>query len=387
MIELKEEAVFNAKAVLVCPRFTPSADPIRQDETAALCRTMGLDVIAVLDAPLKVPKAATYIGSGKVEQLAALADETGCAIAVFDCDLSPTMQLNLEQATGLCIIDRQEVIIQIFADRARTREARIQVDLARLKYSLPRLSRKWTSLSQTRGGVRGGKGAGEKQLELDRRYVESRIRSLQRELDKVKRQRSVQRGSRMGGDIPKIALVGYTNSGKSSLLNALCGSDVLAQDKLFATLDPVTRRLGLPDGSVALLTDTVGFVRDLPHQLIDSFRSTLEEAALADVLLLICDATHPDVLLCFETAIGVLEELGCKDRKTIVVINKMDALTPEREGRLGILEARASQITPVPVQKISVLTGFGLKALRNCISQVIRSPLSESEQGPCLQSL
>lgn len=367
MIELKEESVFNAKAIIVEPRYADDSDSAvstRLDEMKSLCSTMGLNICEVMIAPIKSVKAATFIGSGKLEELVDKAAADDASIAVMDCELSPTQQLNMEERSGLCVIDRQEVIIQIFADRAQTKEAMIQVNLASLKYSLPRLTRKWTSLSQTRGGVRGGKGAGEKKLELDRRYVESRIKAFSDELEKVKRQRNTQRQSRLSSPIPKIAIVGYTNSGKSSLLNKLSASDVLAEDKLFATLDPVTRKLNFNDGSQALLTDTVGFVSNLPHHLIDSFRSTLEEACLADMLLIVADATHPSLLSCFHTTMEVLQSLGCIQKNIVIAINKMDVATEDCMLQIARLESEAIKATGQRPIRISARTSEGLDDLK-----------------------
>lgn len=231
--------------------------------------------------------------------------------------------------TSVAVIDRQEVILQIFSDRAATREATLQVALARMEYSLPRLTRKWTHLSRQQGGAKGTRGEGETQLEIDRRIVTNRIVALKDELKKVEAQRTVQRKNRLSSTIPTAAVVGYTNAGKSSLLNLLCASDVLVEDKLFATLDPITRKLVLPHKSEMLLTDTVGFISNLPHQLVDAFKSTLEEAQFNDFIVHVCDASHPDMLSCFDTTMEVLESLGCGEKPMVVFINKMDAVHNE----------------------------------------------------------
>ncbi|MDY4888838.1 MAG: GTPase HflX [Sphaerochaetaceae bacterium] len=376
MIELEEQEAFNAKAILVEPR-TLKEDPItaqgRMNELESLCHTLGLEVCTRFPVTIRSVKAASLIGSGKIEEIIASADENNAKIVVFDFDLTPTMQMNLERQTNLCVIDRQEVIIQIFADRAQTSEAKIQVELARLEYSLPRLARKWTNLSQTRGGVRGGKGSGEKQLELDRRYVEKRITVLKQDLEKVKRCRSTQRQGRMDNRIPKIAIVGYTNSGKSTLLNALTSSSVLEENKLFATLDPVTRRMVFSNGSQALLTDTVGFINNLPHSLIDSFRSTLEEAALADLLIIVCDATHPNLTGCFMTTEKVLEELGCKGKEQLILLNKMDAATEEQQFLISRFCSEVQKQTGEQPLKVSVKTGENIDVLIAQIQTRIQS--------------
>ena len=252
---------------------------------------------------------------------------------VADCGgravLHGFIQRNLEQILGIAVVDRQEIILQIFANRATTREARLQVELAQLQYSLPRLKRKWGELSQQRGGVKGAKGSGEKQLELDRRQAQARIVRLKREIDEIGKSRDVQRRNRRQGNVPNVAIVGYTNSGKSTLLNRISDANVLSEDKLFATLDPTTRRVHLPGGGTALFTDTVGFVSDLPHELVDSFKSTLEEAVLADVLLIVLDASRDDFLMCWETTRSVLEDLKAFDKPRLVLLNKMDLVTEE----------------------------------------------------------
>ncbi|MBR0520050.1 MAG: GTPase HflX, partial [Spirochaetales bacterium] len=224
---------------------------------------------------------------------------------------------------------RQEIILQIFADRATTREARLQVELAQLQYSLPRLKRKWADLSQQRGGVKGAKGSGEKQLELDRRQAQTRIVRLKREIAEIGKSRDVQRRNRTSGKIANVAIVGYTNSGKSTLLNRISDSNVLSQDMLFATLDPTTRRVRLPNGNFALFTDTVGFVSDLPHELVEAFKSTLDEAVLADVLLIVLDASREDFISCWDTTRDVLEQLGAFEKPRLVLLNKMDKVTEE----------------------------------------------------------
>jgi GTP-binding protein HflX len=374
MIELEEQEGFNAKALLVEPQLDKDdkrSTAARMSELSGLCDTLGLQIMRTFLVPIRTIRPGTLIGSGKIEELKQAADELGAGIIVFDFSLSPTMQMNLEKQTDLCVIDRQEVIIQIFADRAQTREAQIQVNLARLQYSLPRLSRRWTNLSQVRGGVRGGKGAGEKKLELDRRYVENQIIALKKELESVRCQRSTQRQNRMEDPVLKIAIVGYTNSGKSSLLNKLTSAQVLEENKLFATLDPVTRKIEFPDGSSALLTDTVGFISDLPHELIDSFRSTLEEAKLADILLIVCDATHPSLLECFQTTNKVLNDLGCQDKTRLVVLNKVDAITEETTLQVLRFESEAEKITGKPPLRISVKTGENIDELKSMLQDAI----------------
>ena len=300
-----------------------------RDELESLCSTLGIRTAAWDYFNVRSFNSATYLGSGQVMRLAYLADENQCNLIVFNNSISPRIQRNLEEILNLAVVDRQEIILQIFADRATTREARLQVELAQLQYSLPRLKRKWADLSQQRGGVKGSKGSGEKQLELDRRTAQSRIVRLKREIAQIGKSRDIQRRNRTSGNVKNVAIVGYTNSGKSTLLNRISDADVLSEDKLFATLDPTTRRVHLPGGETALFTDTVGFVSDLPHELVDAFRSTLEEAVLADVLLIVLDASREDFLMCWETTKSVLEDLGAFDKPRLVLLNKMDLVSEE----------------------------------------------------------
>lgn len=301
----------------------------QRDELESLCNTIGIQVGAWLFFPIREFNSATYIGSGQVERLAFTAQENECSLVVFNNGISARIQRNLEQALDLCVVDRQEIILQIFAERATTREARLQVELAQLQYSLPRLRRRWTNLSQQRGGVKGAKGSGEKQLELDRRRAQERITRLKREIKEISKQRNVQRRNRLQKNIPNVAIVGYTNSGKSTFLNRVADSNVLSKDMLFATLDPTTRKVRLPNGETVLLTDTVGFVSDLPHELVDAFKSTLEEASLANALVIVLDASREDLLQCWETTTQVLESLGALEKPHLTLLNKMDLVTDE----------------------------------------------------------
>ncbi|HCS37804.1 MAG TPA: GTPase HflX [Sphaerochaeta sp.] len=318
----------QTKAFVVVIR--PQGEEIRRsearlEELQSLVQTMGAEIVSSLVIPLRETNAATLIGSGKVAELDALAKEAGADCIIFDRDLPPRVQRNLEQTMDIAVIDRQEVILQIFSDRAATKEAVLQVALARQEYSLPRLTRKWTHLSRQRGGTKGTRGEGETQLEIDRRIVLNKITVLKDELKKVEAQRAIQRKSRSNGTLPTAAIVGYTNAGKSSLLNLLSKSDVLVENKLFATLDPTTRKVALPRGGDMLISDTVGFVSDLPHQLVDAFKSTLEEARYDDFIIHVVDAAHPDMLQCFETTMKVLSSLGCEGKPMVVFINKMDS--------------------------------------------------------------
>ncbi len=298
------------------------------------------------------------VGSGKAAELIALAKADGADVIVVDEELSPAQQRNWEEESGRAVIDRQEVILEIFADRAHTREAVLQVALARMEYSLPRLTRAWTHLSRQRGrGSMGGEG--ETQLEQDRRIVRDRITHLKAEIAAVISQRATQRRRRQRTPVPGAAIVGYTNAGKSSLLNRLTGAQVYAADKLFATLDPTTRQLVLPDGRTLLLTDTVGFIRRLPHRLIEAFKATLEEVTVSDFLIHVLDATNPNVEHHFATTLDVMRELGADQKPVITVFNKIDAADEFTLARLRAQHPEALFI--------SVHTGAGLdRLLRRC---------------------
>jgi GTP-binding protein HflX len=356
LYQTKEEQQTALLLILVPPTETMQAASRRAEELKALVDTMGTESVRTEYIALRQQNSATLIGSGKVQTIKLLIKEIGVDLVIFDQGINPRVQRNLEKEWETCVIDRDEVILQIFADRAATKEAALQVELARLEYSLPRLTRRWTNLSRQQGGVKGTRGEGETQLELDRRQVQDRIVWLKSQLEKVVQQRSIQRSQRMNGNIPTGAIVGYTNSGKSSLLNALSNAGVLVEDKLFATLDPTTRMVKLPGGEEILLSDTVGFVSDLPHTLVDAFKSTLEEATYADFLIIVCDASHPDMLGSYTTTVQVLEELGCTDKPAIVLANKMDMV-------LDSFAVTRLKSMYSPVLETSIKTGQGLDAL------------------------
>ena len=298
-------------------------------------------------------------GSGKAAELMEQAKQAGCDCIVFDNELSPAQQRAWEEESGLCVIDRQEVILDIFNLRAKTREARLQVDMARMAYSMPRLTRMWAHLDRQGGSGAGpgaARGEGETQLEVDRRLANKRVDKLKADLEEIRRQRDTQRKERTRQDFPHASIVGYTNVGKSSLLNRLTESTVLAENKLFATLDTSTRRMELPDGQEILLTDTVGFVRRLPHDLVQSFRATLEEAMVADFLIHVLDASHASVDRFYQTTTEVLRELGAGDKKVILVMNKVDLIEdPERRQDLETRYPDAAFL--------SVKTGEGVDTL------------------------
>ena len=292
-------------------------------ELEELVNTLGIPVIDRMLVFHREQHARYLIGSGKAEEIAALVKEHALDVVVFDNELSPSQQRNWEALTGCAVIDRQEVILDIFGKRAKTREARLQVELAQLQYSMPRLTRAWGHLVRQGGGI-GAKGEGESQLEQDKRRIRGAIDRCKRELIDVKEARATQRKDRKRTPVPNCAIVGYTNSGKSSLLRRLTGADVLVEDKLFATLDTTTRKVALPNNQPLLLTDTVGFVRKLPHRLVEAFNATLEEAAMSDFLIHLLDASQPKVADFYNTTLKVLTELGADARPTIVAFNKID---------------------------------------------------------------
>lgn len=325
------------RALLITIRFQDESEretEYRSDELRSLVKTMGMIPEKEMIVTVREPKSAYLMGTGKMQEIIDMSRELDIECIVIDKDITPSQQRNWEKAAQCAVIDRREVILQIFADRAQTREAVLQSALARQEYSLPRLTRAWTHLSRQRGGTKGTRGEGEAQLEIDRRIAMKKIAHLKEELKKVRAHRETQRKQRRAIPVPTGSIVGYTNAGKSSLLKALSGADVFIEDKLFATLDTTTKRILLPGGSEVLLTDTVGFVRDLPHNLVDAFRSTLEEAVYADFIIHILDASHPDAMTCYQTTMEVLSSLHCDDRPMIVVCNKMDLC----EDRFGLQE-------------------------------------------------
>lgn len=333
-------------------------------ELHELVATMGVPVVGDMTVHLRKPSSKYFLGSGKAQEIADLAKEQEVDCLIFDCDLAPSQQRNWEKLTKICVIDRQEVILDIFANRATTREAVIQVELARLQYSLPRLTRAWTHLSRQRGGAKGTRGEGEQQIEVDRRLVQKKISTLKKELCVVIKQRQIQRKKRERNAVPQAAIVGYTNAGKSSLLNKIAGADVLVEDKLFATLDPTTRRVALPSGREILMTDTVGFVRKLPHDLVEAFKSTLEEAVLADFIILLVDASNPYMEDHRKTTLTVLEELGAENKEIITVFNKIDVVDDP------VMIARLKAGNPDAIF-ISAKSGKGLDQLEARIEQKI----------------
>lgn len=336
------------------------------DELESLVRNIDLVPLRKTLVKLKGSSARYVLGTGKAEEVRALAEELGAGIIVFDNPLTPSQQRNWEELTGRCVIDRNEVILEIFADRAFTKEAQLQVELARMEYSLPRLTRAWTHLSRQRGGARGNKGSGETQLEIDRRRILEKIVRAKKELKKVRAQRETQRARRRRTEISVVSIVGYTNAGKSSLLKALTGNEVLIADQLFATLDPTTRRLTLPSGGEALLTDTVGFIRNLPHTLVDAFKSTLEETLLADLLLHVVDASDPEAAAQAKVTREVLGQIGVEGKPVVTVLNKIDIAG-------NVVHAPLEDRAFDGAVRVSAATGEGLGELLARIDEILGS--------------
>ena len=342
-------------------------------ELALLADTAGAAVVGELTQQLDRPHPATYLGSGKVDELAELARRTDATLALFDDELSPSQGKNIEDAIGRRVMDRAELILDIFATRARTSEAKMQVELAQLQYMLPRLTRMWTHLEKFRGGI-GMRGPGETQLETDRRLINHRIKVLKERLREVQTGREVMRQGRANAF--KASLVGYTNAGKSSILRGISGaSEVYVEDRLFATLDPLTREVDAGDGLKALVTDTVGFIRKLPHHLVASFRATLEETRDADLLLHVIDGSHPAWEEHWSVVDQVLAELGAADQPTLLVVNKIDLIG---EDDLLKLQEQISERASDAVY-VSAATPGGLDPLRRALQAAVRAQRPEAE--------
>ncbi len=366
MFEIKTKDKAVERALLVGAYISAELKPEAQsllEELADLVETLGIPIVARELISYRENHARYLIGSGKAQEIVDRAKELECDVLIFDNELSASQQRNWEELAGMTVADRQEIILDIFGARAQTREARIQVDLARMQYSLPRLTRAWSHLGQQGGGI-GAKGEGESQLEQDKRKIRLQIDRLKRELEEVRRARATQRKDRKRAPVPNAAIVGYTNVGKSSLLRCLTGADVFVENKLFATLDTTTRKIALPNKQPLLLTDTVGFVRKLPHQLVEAFNATLEEAALADFLIHVLDASQTEVMAFYNTTMKVLGQLGADTKQMLVVFNKVDKVIDPHA--LPALRRHFPDALFVSVQ-----TGEGLEKLVERISDFV----------------
>jgi GTP-binding protein HflX len=333
-------------------------------ELELLADTAGADPVETVLQRRAAPDPATYIGAGKADELRGVADALDVDVVVFDDELTPAQQRNLEKKFGRDVVDRVALILDIFAQHARSQEGMVQVELAQLRYRLPRLRGRGVELSQQAGGI-GTRGPGETQLEVDRRRIQRRMNKLEGQLDRLARTRTTQRKARARRELPTISLVGYTNAGKSTLLNRLTRADALVEDRLFSTLDPTTRRLRLSGGELALLGDTVGFVRRLPHELIEAFKSTLEEVAQADLLLHVVDGSAADAENQIDAVRAVLRDIGAGDRPELLVVNKIDVADPEAVDHL--LTAHAGAVA------VSAATGEGVEKLADALATRIRA--------------
>lgn len=371
MFEVRQKPEMVERALLVRfyfdPREATEAESLL-DELGELVKTLGIQVVESVLPKCREMHKKFLCGTGKAAEIVELARAHECDVIVVDNGLAPSQQREWENLADLCVIDREEVILDIFAKRAHTKEARLQVELARMQYALPRLARMWGHLDREGGGGAGGgsaaRGMGEKQIEVDRRLANLSIDRCKRELEAVRKQRKTQRKEREKQETPHAAIVGYTNAGKSTLLNILSGSDVMAKDMLFATLDTTTRRIDLPDGQPLLITDTVGFVRNLPHRLVEAFKATLEEAVLADFLVHVLDATSPEIERFHDTTLEVLQELGAEDKPVITVLNKIDLVSDPDE--LAALDRRFPDAL-----HLSAFAGTGLEDLLKACSEVL----------------
>ena len=328
------------------------------DELWELSESAGAEPVATLTQKKDRPDTATYVGSGRLEEIRSFCENQDIDVLIFDCELTPTQIRNIEQATGIRTIDRTMLILDIFALRARSKEGKLQVELAQLNYMLPRLTGKGAEMSRLGGGI-GTRGPGETKLETDRRHIRRRMETLKEQLKDVKQHRDMLKSRRKKDGVITVAIVGYTNAGKSTLMNCLTDAGVLAEDKLFATLDPTSRALKLPNGVSVMLTDTVGLVRRLPHHLVEAFKSTLEEAAEADIILNVCDASSEEAYLHLDVTRELFESLGCTSSPIIPVLNKWDRVN-EKSGVIPMVSGAV---------RISAINGTGIDKLLERIEE------------------
>ncbi|MGL4348389.1 MAG: GTPase HflX [Chlamydiales bacterium] len=385
---IQEKSVLQktVTAFLVGIYFDPSDKKICEEhleELSELSRTCGFEVVGAKPCPLKRVSSATYLGKGKIKELISDVESTEADLIIFDEEISPNQERNLEKLFNRVILDRTGLILEVFAKRAQTREAKIQIELAKSKYELPRLKRLWTHLSRqsASGGGMYLRGAGERQIEIDRRLVKKRITSLQKELTEVRMRRQLQRQARLRSKIFTIALIGYTNAGKSTLLNALTHSEVFAEDKLFATLDTTTRKATLPNHQEVLYIDTVGFIRKLPHALVAAFKSTLEEVLYTDLLIHLIDVSHPMAIEQAETTYEVLKELKALHRPIITVLNKIDKITDRGKiQRFRVKYPKTVGVSALKGEGIEELLKLIIKEIQNlCYTCTLR--ISQREYG------
>jgi len=347
------------------------------DELTQLARTAGADVVGRLTQKIERPSSTHYIGSGKMQELIELKQELNYDTVIFNDELAPRQQRNLEESLGVKVIDRTALILDIFAASARTREGKLQVELAQHQYLLPRLEGQWSHLERLGGGI-GTRGPGESQIETDRRLIRKRISSIGKQIEAVRRHRELYRRQRKKSNTPLVALVGYTNAGKSTLLNAICQAGVVTENKLFSTLDPVTRRLRLPDGRNILLTDTVGFIHKLPPLIVAAFHATLEELDEADLLLHVVDITSPEAVNQSRTVETILHKLKLDEKPRITVINKMDQMVESHEEAQNI--CFEVQSAPESTIAVSALKGWNLSDLIAMMGEFLAGQAGEGGQ-------